>query len=344
MLGVIIANVQEIVLSNPQLDWCQQILAATADAGAPKIDGITALRVEASHRQFYRLHYDDQSTLVFMNSPPQLENNTAFTNLAEAFADHSLPVPRILGADMVQGWFLMTDLGSTHLADVYNTKLQQPALETALATLIPLSQVRSKHIGPYSRQRMWDELVIFKEWLLEAYLQVPSNAALDEALNMLVDATQVQPQCCVHRDYHCRNLLFEHGNLGIVDFQDALMGPVLYDPASLLRDCYHRFPETTVRQWLSHYASRQPLLVDIDPMQLTLWFDYTALQRQLKALGIFARLMLRDGKDTHLQHIRPVLVRMQDLTKSYPNLEPIFLQLSDCISAWDSRPTDTDGH
>ena len=132
-----------------------------------------------------------------------------------------------------------------------------------------------------------------------------------------------QAQCCVHRDYHCRNLLFDpdSGELGVVDFQDALMGPASYDLASLLHDCYHDFSDAAIERWRNWYLEHSPL--PLNPETFALDVTLTAIQRQLKAVGIFVRLRLRDGKTTHLEHVLPVLDSISRLAAPLPQLAPL---------------------
>lgn len=310
-------------LTSAQKDWCIQQLQDQLN-GPVQIQNIAPLRVEASHRVFYRLN-TNAGNLVFMSSPPALENNQAFLAIASTFHQAGIPVPEILGRDLDRGWVLMTDLGTIHLADVYGTEQEQEAIEAAVAQLIPLSQIQGLPV--YTAQRMHDELNIFAEWFVAGLLNQRRSTDLTASMNLLVEATQVQPQCCIHRDYHCRNLLFSTNHLGIVDFQDALQGPVLYDIASLLRDCYHEFSESFIRRWLDDYHRRQPLLADTASAQVWDWFNFTAIQRQLKAVGIFARLHLRDAKSSHLSHIIPVLTRLEHLLGKYPDLKPLHLAI-----------------
>lgn len=285
--------------------------------GAPRTR--EPLAVEASHRRFYRLHVIDGS-LVAMHSPPALENNAQFVTLARLFARYGIGVPELLAADLEQGFFLMTDLGDVHFADVYRDSRRyggpQAVLPAAIATLIRLQQVDDPAIAPYTRQRFEDELGIYEEWFLGRLLGERADPALRSVFETLVAATGRQPVCCVHRDFHSRNLLRQSdGSVGVVDFQDALMGPATYDLASLLRDCYYVFPEREVSRWRDAYLAQTPLPVDRDTFARDM--DLTALQRQLKAVGIFARLHLRDGRDSHLPHILPVLERIRDLAAGY---------------------------
>lgn len=286
------------------------------------------LAVEASNRRFYRVRWRaaDRSrrSRVVMSSPPALENNAQFVALAGVFAGHGIGVPRLLADDAEHGWFLMTDLGSTLLADVYEREGPDAALPAILATLHRLQAVDDPRIPPYTLQRFVDELDIYRDWFLGALLDTRAPAALDDAFEPLLAATQAQPRCCVHRDFHSRNLLINaelEGGVGVVDFQDALVGPATYDLASLLRDCYYRFSEADVARWRDAYLDATPLNVDRGSFFHDM--DLTALQRQLKAVGIFARLHRRDGRDSHLRDIVPVLERVAALAAGYPELQAL---------------------
>ncbi|MDZ7668802.1 MAG: phosphotransferase [Gammaproteobacteria bacterium] len=279
------------------------------------------LAVEASHRRFYRVRGTGASHVV-MASPPDLENNDQFVTLARLFAAHGIGVPRLLAEDAGRGFFLMTDLGDVHFADVYARRGPDAVLPAALATLHRLQAIDDPAIPPYSRQRFADELDIYVTWCLGALLGEPAPDALAEAFEHLLAATDAQPRCCVHRDFHARNLLLrDDGTAGVVDFQDALRGPATYDLASLLRDCYYQLPEDAVAHWRDVYLQQTPLPVDRARFAADL--DLVALQRQLKAVGIFARLYLRDGRDSHLCHIVPVLERISTLAAAYPELRSL---------------------
>jgi hypothetical protein len=252
-----------------------------------------------------------------MSSPPEIENNRQFVALAELFHEHGIGVPQLWAQDRTRGYFLMSDLGEVHFQDVYARQGPGAVLPAALETLHQLQQIRDPRIPPYTRTRFEDELGIYVTWCLGTLLEIAPPHALDDVFERLVNATQAQPECCVHRDFHARNLLLTPaGGVGVVDFQDALMGPATYDLASLLRDCYHRFSEADVARWREVYLARSSLPVDRSRFARDL--DFTALQRQLKAVGIFARLYLRDGRDTHLVHIVPVLARIGELAARYP--------------------------
>ncbi len=285
-----------------------------------------ALRVEASHRRFYRLRPTASPVagapecLVLMQSPPDLENNEQFQRLAAVFARHGVGVPRIHASDAEAGLFLLSDLGTRHLEDVYADGVAAAVLPRVLETLHRIQQVSDPAVPDYTEQRFRDELEIFSTWFVEALLEQPFPAhRLGAAFEDLIDNTRDQVRCCVHRDFHCRNLLVTpSGDIGVVDFQDALVGPAAYDLASLLRDCYYRFPEAEVARWRNAYLARTAL--PLNPATFARQLDLTAVQRQLKAVGIFARLHLRDGKDTHLPSIGPVLDQLDALCSSYAEL------------------------
>lgn len=292
------------------------------------------LKAEASHRAFYRVEPATagsaaRASAVLMVSPPDKEQNAQFERLARIFADSGLPVPTILNLQPEHGWYLLTDLGRRDLASIYGTPDEEAALRLAITTLIRLQQVRDDAIPPYTVQRFTDELSIFSEWFVHGLLDSSLPGAVASVFDALVERTRNQPQCCVHRDYHCRNLLYDptDGRLGIVDFQDALIGPASYDLASLLHDCYHEFTSAEIGRWIDFYLDRTSLALDRSSFKEDL--DYVAVQRQLKAIGIFVRLRLRDQKRTHLAYIPPVLDHLIGLTRRHEALFPLARWLED---------------
>ncbi len=306
-----------------------------------EITAISPLRVEASHRRFFRLHTNTRN-LIVMLSPPALERNEAFCRLSEIFSAAGIPVAKIYAEQSKQGWYLMQDLGSRHIEDVYPTTSKDQALKAAIDLLGRLRTVSTPDIEAYTIERMAMELNLYNEWFCQGLLGLADQEArLQPINNQLINAMITQPYGCVHRDYHCRNLMVSEDvrgiRLGVVDFQDALRGPILYDLASLLRDCYWVFSETEIDYWFHYYLAANPRLgVDSNgaPVEYTTLkqqFDYTAVQRQLKAVGIFARLHLRDGKSSHLAYILPLLHRLAQLCDAYPQLSSLKVQLADCM-------------
>ena len=297
-----------------------------------------ALLAEASHRHFYRIKASTfrsgaalaspatTTTFVVMSSPPEKENNAEFLRLARVFAAHQVGVPDIIAQASDSGYFLLSDLGQQHFSDVYQTDDRDRALAAGIDTLVNIQAIADPALPHYEAQRFRDELQIFREWFVERWLAADfPHHDLDAVFERLIANTQEQTQCCVHRDFHCRNLLFKPDTrdhqVGVVDFQDALVGPVSYDLASLLRDCYHRFSESQISRWRDYYLKHSPLTLNAGEFATHL--DLTAVQRQLKAVGIFARLQLRDAKSSHLSHIAPVLSHLEALAGRYPDLAPL---------------------
>ena len=289
--------------------WCAEQLGALVS--------FEPLAREASARQFYRATAGDGSRIA-MDAPPKTENNAQFRALSGLLRANGVPVPEVFAFDP-RGFLLVSDFGDCRFDQAYAAGREEECLELALEALLRIQSVESDLVPPYRVSRFRDELGIFTEWLVGRLLRLEPPAFIDDAWETLIDATQSQPMVTVHRDYHSRNLLLcDDGSLGIVDFQDALVGPVTYDLVSLLRDCYHAFPEATVEKWLARYRVRTDC--GLDSRDFRRAFDLTGVQRHLKAAGIFARLKLRDGRDSHLHDIAPTLKRVADVTGRYREL------------------------
>ncbi|MCY3841485.1 MAG: phosphotransferase [Gammaproteobacteria bacterium] len=281
-------------------------------------DGIELSRLpaEASTRQFFRVS-TGVSTFVAMLSPPDTEDNPRFVRLADLFRSHGLRTPRVHAADLDRGMLLLEDLGERDFAAAYASGEIDAPLDAAVHELVRLQSVVSDDIPPYTTARFRDELAIFTDWLLGRLVGVDVPQAYAGVADALVEATQGVPQRTVHRDYHCRNLIWRNDScVGIVDFQDALVGPCCYDIASLLRDCYVEFDEARVAAWRHRFFELAEL--DCEESAFQRAFDLTAIQRQLKAVGIFARLYLNRGRASHLGDIAPVLGRISRLGRDYP--------------------------
>lgn len=296
------------------MDWATEELAGLGDLH------VEPLPVEASFRSFYRLSTGEQ-TRVLMVSPPEKEQNRQFEILAKVFAAAGVPVPEILASRPEQGWYLLTDLGDTDLEHAYQGPQRDSAIGAAIECLVRLQMIDDRAIPPYTAERFADELAIFRDWFVTRVLQSALPGDIGPVFDLLVERATGQPQCCVHRDYHCRNLLYDGERLGVVDFQDALIGPVSYDLASLLYDCYHKFGRKEIARWTERYLALTPLILEREAFKRDL--TYVAVQRQLKAVGIFARLKLRDGKSSHLVHIKPVLKRVTRLASGQKRLRPL---------------------
>ena len=300
-------------------DWLENDLLLTVDACEPASS-------DASFRRYFRIKGSDGPFIV-MDAPPDKENTEPFIRVAKLLAQSQVNVPAIFQQNPTDGFLLLEDFGSECFLDRLNdhnaTDLYHSAFDALflLQTQIP---IESCGLPRYNEPLLQRELGIFEDWFLNEYLDVPIPAALWKTVRSLLVASALeQPVTCVHRDYHARNLMFlNEDSPGVIDFQDAVIGPVTYDLVSLLRDCYIAWPQQQVEQWMGTYYQRllQAGLVVVDPARFKRWFDLMGLQRHLKAIGIFSRLHLRDGKSGYLNDIPRTLNYVTTISAMYPEL------------------------
>jgi len=285
---------------------------------------------DASFRRYFRITVPGGSYIV-MDAPPERENPRRYVEVAGRFHALGLHVPEILEQDLANGFLLISDLGRQSYLAALNDQSADRLYGDAFGALAVLQagiHVDPEFLAPYDAALLRRELEIFREWYLDRHLGVRLDAAQDAALDAvfqsLVEAALEQPQVWVHRDYHSRNLMVTaDNNPGILDFQDAVRGPVAYDLVSLLRDCYIAWPVTRVERWVREYfslARGSGLPVGDDPERFHRWFDLMGVQRHLKAAGIFARLLHRDGKPGYLGDIPRTLVYVIQVSARYPVL------------------------
>ncbi len=269
---------------------------------------------DASFRRYFRVHLE-KITFIAMDVPPDREDCRPFLRVAAAFAGRGLSIPRILEADLERGLLLLSDFGDQQYLAALNEASAPRLYGDALAALLRLQAAGEEEgdvaLPPYDEALLLREMGLFREWFMERHLGLRLDAEQEEVLEAafakLASSALEQPRVWVHRDYHSRNLMvLAKDNPGILDFQDAVVGPVTYDLVSLLRDCYIRWPDDRVQAWLAAYhrqAAAQGLLDGVSVAQLGNWFDRMGMQRHLKAVGIFARLWHRDGKPAYLADI-----------------------------------------
>jgi len=293
------------------LHWLRQIDGFT-EAEAQPVSG------DASFRRYFRVWrqrpgHGCQSCIV-MDAPPGYEDCRPFIAIARHWRKHGIAVPEIMAADPEQGFLLLEDLGDrlmlTELNDASADRLYTEALEELVA-IQRLPAPPDYPLPAYDAGLLDQEMALFPDWLASRYLGLTlsnaEKALLDTTFSLLRASALAQPEVTVHRDYHSRNLLVRPGTgkPGVIDFQDAVTGPVTYDVVSLLKDCYIQWPEARLQQWLEHYrlASAEAGLHHADAETFRQWFELMGMQRHLKAAGIFARLAIRDGKPGYLQDI-----------------------------------------
>ncbi len=310
-------------------DWLQH--AARLD-----VQQLTPASADASFRSYFRVHHAG-GTAIAVDAPPEHEDSRPFVAVARALHDLVLNVPEVLATDLAQGFMLVSDLGSTLYLDVLDDASVERLYGDALNALLVLqSRDPGIELPPYDRGRLLDELALFPAWFLDRHLGRPPDAversSLEAAFEVLIVSALEQPQVTVHRDYHSRNLMVvEANNPGILDFQDAVVGPVTYDLVSLLRDCYVRWPRERVVSWALGYHARavqSGVLPEHDEARFLRWFDLMGLQRHLKVLGIFARLWHRDGKPGYLDDLPRVLEYAVEVAADYPELAELHALLT----------------
>ena len=284
---------------------------------------------DASFRRYFRLIRDAQAYIV-MDAPPQKEDSAPFLKIARMLAGMNLNVPLVLARDMERGFLLLSDLGTRQYLDELPApgaadKLYADALD-ALCTMQTADGRIAADLPGYDEALLMREMELMPEWFLRRHLLLnladEERGMLDRLFGILVRAAAEQPAVFVHRDYHSRNLLVSaENNPGILDFQDAVWGPVTYDLASLLKDCYIAWPPQRVRAWVLGY--REKLLeagfdLEAGDGEFLRWFDLIGLQRHIKVLGIFARLYYRDGKSQYLKDLPRVLRYVRETASAYP--------------------------
>lgn len=293
---------------------------------------ITPASADASFRRYFRVRFDNTSQIV-MDAPPEQEDCHPFIHVSSLMAGIGLHVPVVLRQDLQQGFLLLTDLGERMYLSELNEDTVERLYGDALQALLRLQSHGVADLPPYDRELLMNEMELFRQWYLQQHLGIQlsssENATIDTAFTYLADQALQQPRVIVHRDYHSRNLMVSSPNPGILDFQDAVIGPITYDLVSLLRDCYIAWPRDQVVDWVSQYfkqAQAIGLLEDVSEKQFLSWFDLMGIQRHLKASGIFARLNYRDGKSGYLKDIPRTLGYVTDVGKDYPVLRQ-FIEL-----------------
>jgi len=286
---------------------------------------------DASFRRYFRVTGNDESWIL-MDAPPEKENCRPFVDIARQLGSLGLHVPKIGAEDLEKGFLLLEDLGSLHYLDALNDETVDRLYGDALSALAVI-QACGPSIGlpPYDSTMLLREMELFREWLLGKHLGLKlsdaENRMLDETFGLLIENALEQPRVCVLRDYHSRNLMVtDSPNPGILDFQDAVIGPVTYDLVSLLKDCYIEWPRSRVEDWVMGYfelAVQSGVLRNEHESRFLRWFDLMGVQRHLKAAGIFARLNARDGKPGYLGDIPRTLGYLVKLETAYPELEDL---------------------
>ena len=283
---------------------------------------------DASFRRYFRVSVEGTSYIV-MDAPPDKENCRSFIDIAERLRRSGLNAPQVIAHNLETGFLLLTDLGSQlYLSALTKETVEQLYIDALNALVIMQTQTAYEGLPLYNHRLLHQEMNLFSDWLLGQHLNLvlspTERTELITCCELLSTAALSQPQVFVHRDYHSRNLMVvSHQNPGILDFQDAVKGPITYDLVSLLRDCYITWSPERINHWVRQYFSQAQatgLLSKLTESQLFHWFDWMGIQRHLKASGIFARLYHRDGKAGYLKDIPRTLNYIVEVSANYPEL------------------------
>lgn len=316
---------------------------------------------DASFRRYFRFTCD-ATNYIAVDAPPEKESNHEFFHIAKSYSVAGVRVPQIVEVDLAKGFWVLEDFGDHLLSDFYSTEVIESLYVKALDALVSIQsvvQADDKSLPAFDDALLDTEFHLFNHWLMEVHLKLElsetEKGIILGAQDLIRKVFKEQPQAGVHRDYHSRNLMvlggwdtkdsgfqkgksesedrhiesreIENSQIGIIDFQDAVIGPITYDAVSLLRDCYVVWPKDMVNRLLSNWQTQ--LETQYDPEEFTRWFDFVGMQRHIKASGIFCRLSYRDGKSLYLDDIPRTLEYLIDIGAKYTETK----QFSDVIAS-----------
>ena len=304
--------------------WIEQSLPFSAE-GDDSIQ-LQALAGDAGFRRYFRVN--TKPSFIAVNSPPAKEKNPEYVSLSLFLQDQGLITPKIHAVNYQHGYMLLEDFGATLFHQQLDLDGREELYDLAQSELLKIQQATSQvpAIPAHNRAKISQELALFEQWFLNKMLNYELDAdeknLLEDFFQCLISSAEDQPQVLIHADYHSRNLmLLEQGKLGVIDFQDAMLGAITYDLVSLLKDCYVYWPERWVEQSALAYKQRLEsanLISEVEDSQFIQWFDYMGLQRHIKVLGIFSRLALRDSKSGYLKDIPLVVHYCLQASNKYP--------------------------
>jgi hypothetical protein len=315
------------------LAWANEQLLVAEDE---LVEEVIPLREEASFRKYFRLIRKSDS-LIGVFSPPDKESNERFLFFSQFFKENQVRVPQVIYHDFKKGFMVLEDFGDKLYQFELSRKNAHSLYSAALDEMIAIqTSIPSSSLETLSYERAAEQIMLFEEWFLKEFLgldlQDTESILLKESYEIILQTFFEQPQVLCHFDFESRNIMvLEDGCAGILDFQDAVIGPIFLDPVSLLKDLDNVWKPEEFNQFLSDYvlkAQAAGVLPDVDDNIIKRWIDLVGLQRQLRILGTLTRLHLRDGKSYRLVDLKQTLLYMIDASSSYENLNKlsIFLQ------------------
>ncbi|HCS27570.1 MAG TPA: aminoglycoside phosphotransferase [Spongiibacteraceae bacterium] len=313
-------------MSDRLRQWCAAQLAVAEEQLSP-LENVAG---DASFRRYYRTRLADGRSYIVMDAPPDKEDSQPFIDVARRLRGANVHAPEILASDLQKGWLLLEDLGD----DLYKKAFEQGDGDVLMTQIFDVlesqaGRVSCEGLPAYDRERLQVELDLFPDWYLGRQRMQPfteeEQSQWDDLCALLCRNAAAQPQVFVHRDFHsCNLMVLGAAAPGVIDFQDAVCGPITYDLMSILLDRYITWPRAQLESWMNTFRRR--VAPEVEPEEWLRWCDWMGLQRNLKIIGIFARLSHRDGKSGYLEliprfadYVRDVLMRYSEL-QSYRTL------------------------
>ena len=313
----------------------QQIRTWLAGLWPGRSFALAPASADASFRRYFRATLDDGTTRIIMDAPPANEDCRPWLHVQQLFQAAGVHVPEVLARDLERGFLLLSDLGAKTYLQVLDADNAAPLYADAIAALVRIQQASRPGVLPeYDATLLRRELDLFPEWFLAQHHKVvlgeSERRSLAAVFDRILAVNLAEPKVFVHRDYHSRNLMHTDGsgagNPGIIDFQDAVYGPITYDMVSLLKDAYIEWDEDLALDWLVRYweaARKAGLPVAADFGEFFSDYEWMGVQRHVKVLGIFARLFHRDGKDGYLKDLPLVARYLRKACERYSELSPL---------------------
>jgi len=286
---------------------------------------LETITADASFRKYYRLVVKNES-FVLMDSSEDKDSMYPFIDISVRLLKAKVEVPRIIAQNIKEGFLLLSDLGSQHLADMLSPMSVELLYMKGISEIVKMQEVDTTGMDVYDKDFLMLEMNLMEEWYFRGhkniFLSQNSLESLNKLLTSIADEVLAQPQgLFVHRDFHSRNIMLESGKLALIDYQDAMSGALTYDLVSLLKDVYVEFDSKKMEELALEFKVLKGLTVSDE--QFLRWFDFMALQRHLKILGIFARLNIRDGKSGYLKDIPLTLKYVLEVCDKYDTLKPL---------------------
>jgi len=306
------------------IHWLEQIY--------PNYSKIELLKGDASLRRYYRI-YSEKSTYILMDVSNEMSYLNPFVQYTDILKRHQILVPQIYEIDSQNGLVLLSDLSDQLFLDMLNDNNTDYSYKTAMNILLNLQACHlscHQNLPLYGEKTYREEIELFRSWYIPHYLQQSLSSKeeqiIEDTFDIIIEHILSHPKVFVHRDYHSRNLIWlNNKQLGMIDFQDACLGSITYDIASLLKDCYIKRPQKQIHRWLTYFYQQlndKKSLSNVEFSTFTHWFDWVGLQRHLKCLGVFVRLKKQQNKHYHIQHIPTILHYVRGVISNYNAFRP----------------------